>query len=67
MSSIKRMRGVFGLVGAAVAAAGAVTDLRAAKGKRDRLGLVNAIANILVVITGAALAVRSLREGGDNR
>jgi len=65
MSTVKRARGVFGLVGAVVGAAGAVSDLRAAKGKRDRLGLVNALANIAVVITGAALAVRSLRGKGD--
>ncbi|WP_367136162.1 hypothetical protein [Saccharothrix sp. HUAS TT1] len=61
---MKRARTVFALVGAASAAAGAFSTLKSARGKNDKLALVNAAASILVAITGAALAVRGLRKDG---
>ncbi|HEX3783043.1 MAG TPA: hypothetical protein VHX38_25535 [Pseudonocardiaceae bacterium] len=65
MSTIKKARGVAGLVGLAFGAAGAVKELREAKGKRDFLALANAIVNILAVLTGGALVIRGLRKGDD--
>ena len=46
-------------------ALGAVRELRAAKGKRDGLALANAVVNILAVLTGSALVIRSLRKEDD--
>jgi hypothetical protein len=57
-----KMKGMFGLVGSATAATGAVTSLRRARTDKDRLLLANAILSIAVAITGALLAVRALRE-----
>ena len=67
MSSVKKARNVFGLVGSVVGAVGAVSDLRKARGDRDKLALTNALANILVVVTSAALALRELRKGADDQ
>ncbi len=65
MSTLKKVRGVAGLVGLGFGAAGAVKELREAKGKRDVLALAHAVVNILAVFTGGALVVRSLRKGDD--
>jgi uncharacterized membrane protein len=65
VSAVKQVRGVAGLVGLAFGAVGAVREMREAKGKKDALALTNAVVNILAVITGAALLVRSLRRGDD--
>lgn len=65
MSAVKRARGVAGLVGLAFGAIGAVREIREARGKKDMLALANAVVNILAVVTGAALLVRSLRRGDD--
>ncbi|GAA0212473.1 MAG: hypothetical protein HOY78_47995 [Saccharothrix sp.] len=62
---MKKARGAFALLGAAGAATSAFSTLKAARGKNDKLALANAVASILVAITGAALAVRSMRKGGD--
>ncbi|ONI83311.1 hypothetical protein ALI22I_32770 [Saccharothrix sp. ALI-22-I] len=61
---MKRARGILALVGAAGAATSAFSTLKSARGKNDKLALVNAAASILVAITGAALAVRGLRKDG---
>jgi hypothetical protein len=61
----KRLKSIVGLVGAVIGAGRAVTDLRKAKGTGDKLAFGNAIANILVVITGAALAIREIRKSGE--
>jgi hypothetical protein len=61
---MNKTRGLFGLVGAVTAATSAVSGLRAAREDNDKLALLNALASILVAITGAALAVRSLRKDG---
>jgi hypothetical protein len=62
---MKRSRDVFGLLGLALGAVGAVRQLREAKGKKDRLALANAVVNIAAVMTGGALVFRSMRRGGD--
>jgi hypothetical protein len=64
MSGMKRARGVLGLVGLVFGALGAIRELREAKGKQDRLLLVNAAVNAAAVLTGAALVIRSMREDG---
>jgi hypothetical protein len=61
---MKRMRGVVGLVGLVFGALGAIRELREAKGKQDKLLLVNAAVNAAAVVTGAALMLRSMREDG---
>ena len=63
MSGGKKMQGAFGVVSSVTAATGAVTSLKQARTDRDRLLLANAIASIAVAITGALLAIRSLRKG----
>lgn len=65
MSSLKKMKGAFGVVSSVTAATGAVTSLKRARADKDRLLLANAIASILVAITGALIAVRALKKGGD--
>jgi hypothetical protein len=54
-------RTVVSTVTAVVAFTGAVNDLRAARVDRDRLALVDALVNLVAVLTGLALAYRSLR------
>jgi hypothetical protein len=63
MTSFAKMRVLFSLATSAIAAANAVSDVREAKRDRDTLALTNAVANILAMVTGAALAVRTLRRG----
>ncbi|HEX3648550.1 MAG TPA: hypothetical protein VHV49_08980 [Pseudonocardiaceae bacterium] len=58
---MKRTRDVFGLLGLVFGAVGAMRQLREARGKKDRLALVHAMVNITAVVTGGALAVRSMR------
>jgi threonine/homoserine efflux transporter RhtA len=62
---MNKLRGVFGLIGSATAATSAVSGLRTAKEDKDKLALLNAIASIVVAVTGALLAVRSLRKDGE--
>ena len=59
---MKRVREIMGLVGLVFGAVGAVRELREAKGKRDRLKLLNAAFNFAAVLTGGALVFRSLRS-----
>jgi hypothetical protein len=54
-----------GLVGLGFGALGAVRELKAAKGKRDALALLNAVFNFAAMLTGGALVIRSLRKDGD--
>lgn len=60
--NIKKARGLLGLAGAVAGAVGAFSGLKAAREKKDKLALANAIASIAVAITGAAMAVRALRK-----
>jgi hypothetical protein len=61
------MKGAFGVVGSVTAATGAVTNLKRARTEKDRLLLANAVAGIVLAITGALLAIRSLRKGGADK
>ncbi|GDY31853.1 hypothetical protein [Gandjariella thermophila] len=63
MTSFAKLRLLFSLATSAFAAVNAVSDVREARREKDRLALANAVLNILAVITGAALAVRSVRGG----
>ena len=67
MSGAKKMKGAFGVVSSVMAATSAVTSLKRARTDRDKLLLANAIASIAVAITGALLAIRSLRKGGSDK
>jgi hypothetical protein len=66
MSTVKKVRSGIGLVSMALGAVGAVRELRSARGKQDNLALVNAILNIAAVVTGAALAIRTMRKDGED-
>jgi hypothetical protein len=63
---MKKAKGLFGLVGAVTAATSGVSSFRRARTDKDRLLLANAIASILVAITGAAIAIRSAKKSGDD-
>ncbi|HEV2782152.1 MAG TPA: hypothetical protein VGX25_22395 [Actinophytocola sp.] len=63
---MRKMKGAFGVVGSVTGAVSAVTSLKRARADRDKLLLANAIASIAVAVTGALLAVRSLKKGGDD-
>jgi hypothetical protein len=62
---VKKMKGAFGIVGSVTAATSAVTSLRTARADKDKLLLANAIASIAVAVTGALIAVRALKKGGE--
>jgi hypothetical protein len=58
-----RVRGIGMVIGSVLGAAGVVKQVQAARRDDDRLMLANAAANALVVLTGLAMAVRTLRGG----
>ncbi|WP_073486081.1 hypothetical protein [Streptoalloteichus hindustanus] len=60
---MRKARGALMLAGSAVGLVGVVRQIRSARQKSDPLMLVNALGNAIVVITGAALALRGLRKG----
>jgi hypothetical protein len=61
---VSKVKGFFGLAASVGGAVGAVTSIRAAKDKQDKLLLVNAGASALAAVTGVLLALRSIREEG---
>jgi hypothetical protein len=63
MSRAGKVKDLVGVVGSAVAVGGAVTALRRARGRRDALLLVNAIASTVAALTGMLIAARALRKG----
>jgi len=63
--SAKKLKAAVGLAGIVFGVVRSVSELRAAKGKKDGLALLNAIVNLLSAGTGAALLVRSLRKDGE--
>jgi hypothetical protein len=63
MSSVKNIRTVITLAGSAIGAVVAGVQMRKAAQKGDKLSLVNALASVLVAVTGGALAIRGLRKG----
>ncbi|GGM36226.1 hypothetical protein GCM10012275_04320 [Longimycelium tulufanense] len=62
---MKKVSSVLALVASVAGLAGVLRELRSARTRSDRLMQANALANLLVVITGAALAVRGLRKDSD--
>jgi hypothetical protein len=58
----KNLRAIGLAVGSAVGAVAVVRQVSTASKERDRLLLVNALANAAVVVTGLALAFRKLRK-----
>ncbi|WP_199439187.1 hypothetical protein [Umezawaea beigongshangensis] len=61
---MKKSKGLLGLVGPVVSTVSAVSTLRAARGDKDKLALVNALAGFLLAVTGIALTVREARKDG---
>jgi len=57
-----KLRGIALAVGSAAGAVAVVRQVSTASKERDRLLLVNALANAAVVVTGLALAFRTLRK-----
>jgi hypothetical protein len=57
-----KLRGIGLVVGSVAGAVAVVRQLSTARKERDRLLLVNAVANAAVVVTGLALAFRTLRK-----
>jgi hypothetical protein len=66
MSQTKRLKAVVGLGGIVFGVVRSVSELRAARGKKDTLALLNALVNLLSAGTGAALVLRSLRKDGED-
>ena len=64
---MKNVRAIAGLIGLVFGAVGAIRELQKARGKQDRLAIVAAVCNIAAVVTGAALTVRGLRGGDDDK
>jgi hypothetical protein len=64
VSSARKVKGAFGIVGSVTAATSAVTSLKNARQDKDKLLLANAIASIGVAVTGAMIAVRAFKKGG---
>ena len=62
----KKLKGVIGLAGIVFGVVRSVSELRAARGKKDLLAVLNAVTGLLSAGTGAAMLVRSLREDGDD-
>lgn len=62
-----KFRGIGIVIGSLAGAAGVVKQLQSARRDRDRLLLANAVAGALAVLTGLALAVRTMRGGRDGR
>jgi hypothetical protein len=57
-----KLRGISLAVGSAAGAVAVARQVSTARKERDRLLLVNAVANAAVVLTGLALAFRTLRK-----
>jgi len=58
----KKLRAVGLAAGSAIGAVTVARQVSTARKERDRLLLVNAVANAAVVVTGLALAFRTLRK-----
>ncbi|MCU1686229.1 MAG: hypothetical protein JWQ81_6968 [Amycolatopsis sp.] len=59
-----KVKGLLGVAISILGAVGAITNVRAAKDKQDKLVLANAGASALAATTGVLLALRSLRKEG---
>ena len=60
-----KLKALFQLAGALAGSIGLISRLREARADKDRLALADAVISALGMITGAALAVRTLRKGDD--
>jgi len=60
---MRKLRGIGMVVGSVLGAAGVAKQLQTARRTGDRLMMANAAASGVVVLTGIALAVRTLRGG----
>jgi len=63
--NVNKIRLVITLVGSAIGVVAAGAQVRKAVAKNDKLSLVNALASVLVAVTGGALAIRGTRKDGD--
>jgi hypothetical protein len=61
----KNIRTAITLVGSAVGVVAAGAQARKALQKGDKLSLVNAIASVLVAVTGGLIAIRGARKDGE--
>ncbi|MBM7772742.1 hypothetical protein JOD54_002946 [Actinokineospora baliensis] len=57
-----KVKGVFGIVSAVTSATSAARGFAAARADKDGLVLANAIASVVVAITGVLIAVRAYRR-----
>jgi hypothetical protein len=62
--NVRKARGAMFVASSAFSAVGAARQVTKARQERDGLLLVNALANVLVVITGIALAYRAFKNKG---
>jgi len=62
---VKNIKSVITFVSTAMAGRTAVARLRQAREDGDRLELVDALLNTIVVITGTIIIIRRLRRGED--
>jgi cell division protein FtsL len=63
--NVNKIRLVITIVGSAIGVVAAGAQARKAVAKGDKLSLVNAIASVLVAVTGGALAIRGARKDGE--
>ena len=63
--NVNKIRLVITIVGSLIGVVAAGAQARKAVQKNDKLSLVNALASVLVAVTGGALAVRGARKDGE--
>ncbi|MEV6607878.1 MULTISPECIES: hypothetical protein [unclassified Kutzneria] len=63
--NVNKIRLVITIVGSAIGVVAAGAQARKAVAKGDKLSLVNALASVLVAVTGGALAIRGARKDGE--
>jgi hypothetical protein len=63
--NVNKIRLVITIVGSAIGVVAAGAQARKAVQRNDKLSLVNAVASVLVAVTGGALAIRGARKDRD--
>ncbi|HTI24920.1 hypothetical protein [Kutzneria chonburiensis] len=63
--NVNKIRLAITIVGSLIGVVAAGAQARKAVAKNDKLSLVNALASVLVAVTGGALAIRGARKDGD--
>jgi hypothetical protein len=61
----RNIRTAITLIGSAIGVIAAGNQARKALESKDKLSMVNAVASVLVALTGGALALRGLRKDED--